>query len=98
MTKFFLMGASALLAATAAPAQDVHMFVFNVHAADLTDPAALQARIGRAIDQGCGTYAGTEFHEWGAVGRCRKAAKVSSDRQIAEAIKRRDATRLASAR
>ena len=98
MKRILSIATAMLIGATAAEAQDVHMFVFNVHASDLADPTALRAKVAKAIDQGCGTYAGTDYIEWRAVGRCRKEAKISSDRQIADAMKKRGATHLAVAR
>lgn len=98
MKRILSIATAMLIGATAAEAQDVHMFVFNVHASDLADPTALRAKVAKAIDQGCGTYAGTDYIEWRAVGRCRKEAKISSDRQIADAMKKRAETQLAGAR
>jgi UrcA family protein len=81
MPKHLLM-AAAMLASTAAAAEDVHIFVFSPTASELAEQGALRERIAKAIDQGCGVYSATPFDQWADVAKCRRNTKASAEHQI----------------
>lgn len=94
-----IIGGLVAILAIQAPvgAQDVRIATVPVHASDRADPAALRARVVKAIDASCGTYAAAPYAEWIDIGRCRRQAKVTGERQITELLDRDRATRLAAA-
>jgi len=56
--------------------------------------AAMDRRIGAAIEEVCGSYAGARSDEIRAIDRCRAAARTGVDSQLA-ALRARNATRVA---
>ena len=95
-----IIGSLVAILAIQAPAvaQDVRIATVPVHASDRADPTILRARVTKAIDATCGTYAGAPYAQWTDIGRCRRQAKATSERLIADMIERDRATRLAVAR
>lgn len=107
MIKYLIAAASAALIAPGAMAAgpqdrhddvDVSVFVLPVHQSDLTDMRGLRARINRAIDEGCGVYSFAGFDQWREMGRCRRNAKVKSERQIEALLARKSPQQVAAAR
>ncbi len=99
MRTIIIGGVVAMLGIQAsAGARDVRIATVPVHASDRADPVPLRARVLKAIDAACGTYAGAPYAHWTDIGRCRREAKAAGERQIAEMIERDRATRLAIAR
>lgn len=88
MRNIYLIAGLLIVSATAATAEEIsqHIATISVSSSDLVDGKAgarLQDRIGRAIDNVCGTSADS-LEQFVHLSRCRKSARAAIAEQVAK--------------